>query len=100
VGPAVRVGLRPWQTRLTVLRQLTAAGAHRMADVHLAILRRLTDDEAGIAVTALGMTGDTPRSLTRLPDAMVALVGGGVNSYTWLEQTDWERAATPAASSR
>jgi hypothetical protein len=89
---ATRVGLRPWQTRLTVLRELTPAGAHRLTEAHLAIMRRLTDDEAEIAVNALGMTGDTPRSLTRLPDAMVALVGGGVNSYTWLEPTEWERS--------
>ncbi|GAB3158632.1 hypothetical protein GCM10027290_62190 [Micromonospora sonneratiae] len=88
---AVSDGLRPWQTRLVVLRRLTPQNARRVAGAQLAILGRLTEEEAGIAAGALGMTGDTPRALTRLPDEMVALVGGGVNSYVWLALTDWER---------
>ncbi|MGW0431197.1 type VII secretion protein EccE [Micromonospora sp. NPDC003197] len=87
-----RAGMRPWQTRLTVLRRLTSFNARRLGEAQLVVLHRLTDDEATVAAEVLGMTGDTPRALTRLPDDMVALVGGGVNSYVWLEPTDWERS--------
>jgi type VII secretion protein EccE len=95
-GATTRAPLRPWQARLTVAARLAPAGARRLAEAHLAVLHRLGEDEADIAARALGMTGDTPRALTRLPDDMVALVGGGVNSYTWLEATAWERAVTGA----
>ncbi|MEJ3747584.1 type VII secretion protein EccE [Actinomycetes bacterium KLBMP 9797] len=93
-GATTRAPLRPWQARLTVVAALAPAGARRLADAHLAVLHRLGEDEAEVAARALGMTGDTPQALTRLPDDMVALVGGGVNSYTWLEPTPWELTVT------
>ncbi|WP_281899362.1 type VII secretion protein EccE [Phytohabitans aurantiacus] len=95
-GATTRAPLGPWQARLTVATRLSPAGARRLAEAHLAVLHRIGEDEADVAARALGMTGDTPRALTRLPDDMVALVGGGVNSYTWLEATEWERTVTGA----
>ncbi|GAB2960809.1 hypothetical protein GCM10027280_57030 [Micromonospora polyrhachis] len=84
-------GLRPWQTRLTVLPRLTSHDTRRLAGAQLVVLGRLSTEEAEIVADVLDMTGDTPRALTRLPDEMVALVGGGVNSYVWLDLTEWER---------
>ncbi|MGF7239422.1 MAG: hypothetical protein ACQSGP_31365, partial [Frankia sp.] len=80
-----------WQTRLRFARALTEDSARGLAGADLTILTRLEATEADVAVRTLGVDPETVPELTHLPDAMTALVGGGVDGYTSLAPTDWER---------
>jgi hypothetical protein len=84
--------LGPWQTRLTVLRRLTAFGFPLLAEANVVILQRLTTEETSAATAVLGLAGETARLVQMMYDDMLALIGGGVNRYLWTAPTESEVA--------
>jgi len=83
--------LGPWQTQLTVLRQLDQAGAPAVQDCDVVLLQRLGGTEAGLLSDALRLPPQSTQFLQVMPDDMVALVSGGAERYLWFAQTDVER---------
>ena len=96
-APAAATDLGPWQTRLTVLRQLDERGVAAVQDGHLVMMQRLDLAEATLAATALRLSGNSARLLQQLEDEMLALVGGGADRYVWISPTDVERQNAGAA---
>jgi hypothetical protein len=90
--PPSRPALGPWQSRLTVLRQLTAFGLPLLAEANVVVLQRLSQEETTAAAAVLGLAGDTARLLQMMYDDMLALIGGGVNRYLWTAPTESEAA--------
>lgn len=97
-GTGRAVVRREWQTRLTVLRTVPGGAAvARAAGVRLAALHRLGPDEAAAVAGPLSLAPGAVPAVTRLPDEVVALVGDGETSYTWLAPTAWERTVCRGA---
>ncbi|HET6213655.1 MAG TPA: hypothetical protein VFE14_12395 [Micromonosporaceae bacterium] len=91
-GPATPPPLGPWQTQLTVLRELDHAGVPSVQEGHLVLLQRLDGAEAGVAGTALRLPEHSVGFLQLMADDMLAVVGGGAaDQYVWLTETDVER---------
>ncbi len=88
-GPAPEP--RPWQTQLTVLRQLSADNVRTLHDSSLVVMQRLTEPEAGLAVPALGLPDRSGQLLQVMGEDMLALLGGGADRYVWITPTDIER---------
>jgi hypothetical protein len=91
-GPQTRPELGAWQSRLTVLPELTDAGAPAVADADLAIVQRLTEPEARAAIRAMRLAPEAASHLQMLHDDMFAIVGGGADRYLWVSQTPTEQA--------
>jgi hypothetical protein len=95
--------LAPWQTQLTILRRLDRSGLPSLQESHLVMLHRLTEPEATTLGTALRLSDRQVQLLQVMSDDMLALLGGGVDQYVWLAQTELERRyvdpppAAPAA---
>jgi hypothetical protein len=81
----------PWQTRLRFARALTEQSAAGLAGADLTILTRLEPGEDEIAARSLRIDPALMSALPRLPDTVTALVGGGIDGYTSLAPTSWER---------
>jgi hypothetical protein len=92
--------LGPWQTQLTIVRQLDPSGASLVQDCDLVILQRLRGDEASVAGRALRLPGASTQFLQVMADDMVALVADGADRYISFAQTDVEREHTGAAARR
>ncbi|MEJ3743619.1 hypothetical protein WEI85_10050 [Actinomycetes bacterium KLBMP 9797] len=90
-GGAVTQPLGPWQTQLTILRQLGQPGVPSLQDCDLVILQRLGSAEAALAGGALRLPAPSTQFLQVMADDMVALVGDGAERYIWFAQTDVER---------
>jgi hypothetical protein len=90
-GPAAAPVVGPWQTQLTVLRQLTAYGFPPLQASNLLLLQRLAQNEASSAATLLRLDADTISLLQRMPHDMLALLGAGAGRYLWTSATDIER---------
>jgi hypothetical protein len=90
VGPGSAPELGPWQTQLTVLRQLDEPGVPAVQECQLVILQRLSMVESALAASALRLSGQSAQLLQRMEDDMVALLGGGADRYVWLTQTGVE----------
>jgi len=91
-GPQTRPELGAWQSRLTVLPELTDAGAPAVADADLAIVQRLTEPEARAAIRAMRLAPEAAGHLQMLHDDMFAVIGGGADHYLWVSQTPTEQA--------
>lgn len=88
--------LGPWQTQLTIVRQLDQSGVSAIQDCDLVLLQRLSGDEAALASGALRLPARSSRFLQVMADDMVALIGDGAQRYIWVAQTDLERQYTGA----
>jgi hypothetical protein len=91
LGAANRPALGPWQTQLTVLRQLTAYGFPAVQESNLVAVQRLAAEEAVAAGSVLRLGRDTTALLQVLRDDMLALLGGGADRYVWLAPTTVEQ---------
>lgn len=91
LAPTQRPDLGPWQTQLTVLRQLTAYGFPAIQESNLVALQRLGRDEAIAATSVLRLSGRTASWLQQMLDDMLAVLIGGTDRYLWVEPTDIER---------
>ncbi|MFS8478658.1 MAG: hypothetical protein FWJ93_06780 [Micromonosporaceae bacterium] len=90
-GTASPHPLGPWQTQLTILRQLEQAGAPAVQDCDLVIMQRLSAAEAAIVGQALRLPAASTQYLQVMADDMVALMGDGADRYIWLTLSDVER---------
>ncbi|WP_345631607.1 hypothetical protein [Rugosimonospora acidiphila] len=90
-GPSASVDLGPWQTQLTVLRQLDERGVPALQEGQLVMMQRLAFGEATLAATALRLTGESTQLLQQMEDEMLALIGGGADRYVWISPTGVER---------
>jgi hypothetical protein len=90
-GPSTPPELGPWQTRMTVLRQLEDRGVPAVQEGHLVMMQRLDVAEAELAVTALRIGGERADLLQQMEDGMLALVGGGADRYLWVRPTHVEQ---------
>jgi hypothetical protein len=91
VGPTAPPELGPWQTQITVLRELRTAGVPALHGVDLVVLKRLSAAEAMLSAGPLRLSAQSVQLLQRLEDEMVALLGGGADRYVWLRLTEIER---------
>ncbi len=80
--------LGPWQTQLTIVRQLDPAGVPLVQDCDLVMLQRLRVEEATVASKALRLPGASTQFLQVMADDMVALVADGADRYISFAQTD------------
>ncbi|WP_344313376.1 hypothetical protein [Fodinicola feengrottensis] len=86
-------GLGPWQTRLTVLPELSAFGFGAVADSDLVLMQRLSPAESSAAGAVLRLTSQTAGLMQAMHDDMLALLGGGADRYLWVNATPIEREA-------
>jgi hypothetical protein len=91
VGGTAPPPLGPWQTQLTVLRQLDQSGVPALQDCDLVLIQRLASAEASVAASALRLPGPSSQFLQVMADDMVAVVGDGAERYVWFAQSDIER---------
>lgn len=91
VGPNAPQQLGPWQTQMTVLRQLDQSGVPSIQDCNLVMLQRLGSAEAALVGGALRLPAPSTQFLQVMADDMIALVGDGSDRYIWFSQTDVER---------
>jgi len=91
VGPNAPQQLGPWQTQMTVLRQLDQTGVPSIQDCNLVMLQRLGSAEAALVGGALRLPAPSTQFLQVMADDMIALVGDGSDRYIWFSQTDVER---------
>jgi hypothetical protein len=82
----------PWQTRLTLLSELTEADARILPGADLVLMQRLTEPEALAATRALRLPPEVAGHLGRLTDDMIAVSGGDADGYAWLSVTPTEQA--------
>lgn len=90
-GPNAPQQLGPWQTQMTVLRQLDQSGVPSIQDCNLVMLQRLTSTESALVGGALRLPPSSTQFLQVMADDMIALVGDGSDRYIWFSQTDVER---------
>lgn len=90
-GPSSSPELGPWQTQLTVLRQLDERGVPAVQDAHLVVMQRLALSEAALIASALRLTSQSTQLLQVMEDDMLALMGGGADRYVWTSPTGSER---------
>jgi hypothetical protein len=90
-GPSGNVELGPWQTQMTVLRQLDERGVPALQEGHLVMMQRLAFSEATLAASALRLTGESAQLLQQMEDEMLALIGGGADRYVWISPTSIEQ---------
>ncbi|WP_433215111.1 hypothetical protein ACQP00_05260 [Dactylosporangium sp. CS-047395] len=87
--------LGPWQTRITVVHELTQERANTLLGADLVMLQRLTAAEAAVARaaagTALKLSARDASRLQEMTPEMLALLGGGANRYVWLAPTSIEQ---------
>jgi hypothetical protein len=91
VGTASSAPLGPWQTQLTVLRQLERSGVPAVQDADLVLLQRIGSAEAAFIANALRLPAPSVQYLQTMADDMMAMVAGGSDHYLWFAQTDVER---------
>lgn len=89
--------LGPWQTQLTVLRQLTAYGFPPVQASNMVLMQRLAPNEAQAAASVLKLTDETVSLLQLLRDDMLAVLGGQADRYLWLNPTQIENTQFGAA---
>ncbi len=89
-GPTNPAPPGPWQTQVTVLRQLDNAGVPPVQECHLAMLQRLGGTEAALAGAALRLSEHSVRLSQVMEDDMLALLGGGADRYVWVAPTEVE----------
>lgn len=89
--------LGPWQTQLTVLRQLTAYGFPPVQASNMVFMQRLTVNEAQAAASVLKLTTETVSLLQMMRDDMLAVLGGQADRYLWLNPTEIESTQFGAA---
>jgi hypothetical protein len=90
-GPSSSPELGPWQTQLTVLRQLDERGVPAVQEGHLVVMQRLALSEAALVASALRLTSQSAQLLQLMEDEMVAVMGGGADRYVWTSPTGAER---------
>jgi hypothetical protein len=87
LGPSVQPTLGPWQTQVTVLRQLTGYGLSCLQESNLVLTQRMSPAEVELLTPALRLGEQAQRSLAGLDDDMFALLGGGGERYVRVAQT-------------
>jgi hypothetical protein len=91
-GPTQPPVLGPWQTQLTILRQLDEAGVPAVTDGHLVAVQRLSPAEARLAATAMRLSPETVGLLQTMADELAVWWGTGPDRYIWFVPTESERA--------
>jgi hypothetical protein len=91
LGATAPQPLGPWQTQLTILRQLSQPGVPSIQDCNLVMLQRLGSAEAALVGSSLRLPAASTQFLQVMADDMIALVGDGAERYIWFAQTDVER---------
>lgn len=86
-----------WQTRLTVLPELTSYGFATVQEADLVAVQRLTRSETDAAGSVIGLPAETTGLLPTLRDDMLALLGGDGAQYVWLCPTTVEQQRLGAA---
>ena len=90
LGPSVQPTLGPWQTQLTVLRQLTSYGLPAVQESNVLVTQRLAPAEAEVAASALRLNDRASYLLQVLNEDMLALVTSGSERYVWITPTKVE----------
>jgi hypothetical protein len=90
IGPSGNPVLSPWQTQLTVLRQLDERGVPAVQGSHLVVMQRLALHEAALMASALRLTSQSAQLLQMMEDEMLAVMGGGADRYVWTSPTGAE----------
>lgn len=80
-----------WQTRLTVLPELTSYGFSAVQEADLVAVQRLTRAETDAAGSVIGLPAETTGLLPTLRDDMLALLGADGSQYVWLCPTTVEQ---------
>jgi len=91
-GPAQPPVLGPWQTQLTILRQLDDAGVPAVTDSHLVAVQRLSPAEAHVAAAGMQLSAETVQLLQTMADEVAVWWGTGPDRYVWWIPTEAERA--------
>ena len=97
LGPAGATApepLGPWQTQITVLRQLEPSERALIQAADMVLLQRLGAEEARVAGPALRLPAQSVELLQGLSDDMIALVADGGDHYISLTPTALEREHT------
>jgi hypothetical protein len=89
-GPSSSPLLGPWQTQLTVLRQLDERGVPAVQESQLVVMQRLALHEAALMASALRLTSQSTQLLQVMEDEMLAVMGGGADRYVWTSPTGAE----------
>jgi hypothetical protein len=83
--------LGPWQTRLTVLRQLTTYGVTSLQEASVVLAQRLARAEADLLTSTMRLSSEAGAWLQRLNDDALAVLVGGEERYVQLTIADLER---------
>jgi hypothetical protein len=94
-GPPAAGPLGPWQTRLTVLRQLTSYGIPSVQEANMVLAQRLSRTETDAVTSTIRLSSDAGQWLQTLSDDMLAVVGGGEERYVRLTLAGLERQLGP-----
>jgi len=89
-GPPTSPLLGPWRAQLTVLSQLNAFGFTPVEEAHVFLAQRLTAAEAYAAQSVRQFGDDTVYRLQQLNEDMLAMIGGGSDTYLWTLPTRME----------
>ncbi len=96
-GPLDATEPRPWQTELTILRQLDETGVAAVQDSDLVITQRLGSAESAFAASALRLPGFAVAPLQQIDDETVVLLGAADPRFVRITATDIERSLAGAA---
>ncbi|HEY3502789.1 MAG TPA: hypothetical protein VGN37_08430 [Actinocatenispora sp.] len=80
-----------WQTRLTVLPELTSYGFSAVQEADFVAVQRLSQAETGAATSVMGLPPEATGLLPTLRDDMLALLGDDGAQYLWLCPTTVEQ---------
>lgn len=81
---------QPWHTRLSLIHNLTDPAGRELVESDLRILQTLSAPEAAVAQSRLQLSTQTAGMLQTLRPDMLALFGGGPDTFVWLAPTSSE----------
>jgi hypothetical protein len=83
-GVASNVPLGPWQTRLTVLRQLTSYGIPAIQEANMVLAQRLSRAETEVVTSTMRLSSEAGGWMQTLNDDALAVIVGGEERYVRL----------------
>jgi hypothetical protein len=90
-GVASNVPLGPWQTRLTVLRQLTSYGIPAIQEANMVLAQRLTRAETEVVTSTMRLSSEAGGWMQTLNDDAMAVIVGGEERYVRLTLASLEQ---------
>jgi hypothetical protein len=100
VGPVTWTNVSPtgsWQTTMVVRHELAQPDTDLVGNAHLVVMQQLTEPEATIAATAIGMP-NVEQWLSRISPTMISTVSQGRVQWATLSPSDLEtRVLGPVA---